>query len=83
MDITHGLIVVAATPTGPYAIDHRGALQFRAQLRHLCGIELGPPLVLAAMVDAQVLVVHPATVVAKLLAEHTAVLTSCGGSDVG
>jgi hypothetical protein len=83
MDIVHGLIVAAAAPTGPYVIDDRGALRLPAQLRHLCGIEPGPSLVLVltAVVDAQVLVVHPAITVAELLAGHyTTVLTGCGGS---
>jgi hypothetical protein len=79
MDIAHGLVVVAATPTGPHMIDHRGALPLPAQLRHLSRIEPGPPLVLAAAVAAQVVVVHPAVVVAELLAAHyTSLLTSRG-----
>jgi hypothetical protein len=62
-------------------IDRRGALPLPAQLRHLGGIEPGPPLVLAAAVAAQVLVVHPAVIVAELLAAHyTTVLTGRGGS---
>jgi hypothetical protein len=81
MDIVHGLIVVAAAPTGPYVIDDRGALRLPAPLRHLSRIEQGPPLVLSAVVDAQVLVVHPATLVAEMLAGHyTTMLTSGGGS---
>jgi hypothetical protein len=81
MDIVHGLIVVAAAPTGPHLVDERGALRLPAQLRHLCGIEQGPPLVLTAVVDAQVLVVHSAIMVAELLAGHyTTLLTSSGGS---
>jgi hypothetical protein len=81
MDLLHGLIVVAAAPAGPHAVDPRGALRLPAALRHLCGIEPGPPLVLAAAVAAQVVVVHPAIMVAELLAAHyTSLLTSRGAS---
>jgi hypothetical protein len=81
MDIAHGLIVVAAAPTGPHAVDPRGAVRLPAALRHLCGIKPGPPLVLAAAVAAQMVVVHPALVVAELLAAHyTSLLTSRGDS---
>jgi hypothetical protein len=81
IDTLHGVIVIAANPTGPHAVDHRGALQLPAALRHLCGIEPGPPLVLAAAIPAQVVVAHPAIVVAELLAAHyTTLLTNHGAS---
>jgi len=70
MDTMHGLIVIAATSTGQHSIDHRGAISLPVALRRLCGIECGPPLVLAAAIPEQVMVVHPATVVAHLLAIH-------------
>lgn len=70
MDTMHGVILIAATPTGLHAIDHRGAIKLPATLRRLCGIEYGPPVVLAAVVPEQVMVVHPSTTVAHLLATH-------------
>ncbi|WP_186382725.1 hypothetical protein [Amycolatopsis rhizosphaerae] len=36
----------------------------------MCGIEPGPPLVLAAAAREQILVVHPAATLARLLASH-------------
>jgi len=36
----------------------------------MCGIEPGPPVILAALVDTQTLVIYPAEVVSQLLAAH-------------
>lgn len=70
MDTMHGMILIADTPTGLHTIDHRGAIKLPATLRRLCNIEYGLPLVLAAVVPEQVMVVHPSTTVAHLLASH-------------
>ncbi|MFL6143532.1 MAG: hypothetical protein ACJ72N_16910 [Labedaea sp.] len=78
MDTMHGMIVIAAAPEGAYVVDARGAVTLPAALRHLCGIEPGLPLVLAAAVAEQVLVVHPADVVARLLAGHYTDLLGVG-----
>jgi hypothetical protein len=48
MDTMHGMILIATTPTGLHAINHRGAIKLPATLRRLCNINYGPPLVLAA-----------------------------------
>jgi hypothetical protein len=85
MDALHGMIVIAAAFTSDHAddlaghaagqgvghvVDHRGAIKLPAPLRRLCGIGQGPPLVLAAAVPDQVMVVHPSATVARLLAAH-------------
>jgi hypothetical protein len=70
MDTMHGMILIAASIDGRHTIDHRGAIKIPATLRRLCGIEYGPPLVLAAVVPEQMMVVHPSTTVAQLLACH-------------
>ncbi|MGH3761353.1 hypothetical protein [Actinophytocola sp.] len=73
MDTLHGLILIAAAPAGQrgqHIVDHRGAIKIPASLRRLCGIEYGPPVVLAAAVPDQVMVVHPSATVAQLLAAH-------------
>lgn len=51
------------------------ALPLPAAARRMCGIEPGPPLVLAAAVADQLLVVHPVVTVARLLAGHYRDLT--------
>jgi len=70
LDIAHGLIVVASALAGRHIIDNRGTLALPAAARRMCGIESGPPVVLTAAVHEQVLVIHPAAVVARLLAAH-------------
>lgn len=70
MDTLHGMILIAAIPAGHHIVDHRGAIKLPASFRRLCGIDYGPPLVLAAAIPEQVMVVHPAAVVARLLATH-------------
>jgi bifunctional DNA-binding transcriptional regulator/antitoxin component of YhaV-PrlF toxin-antitoxin module len=70
MDTIHGMILIATTPTGLHTIDHRGAIKLPATLRRLCNINYGPPLVLTAAIPKQVMVVHPAIVVADMLASH-------------
>jgi hypothetical protein len=66
LDTVHGVIVIAPDPAGRHVVDHRGAVTLPAAARRMCGIEPGPPLVLAAAVREQVLVVHPAATVAGL-----------------
>lgn len=70
MDTMHGMILIAATRTGQHTVDVRGAISLPAALQHLCGIEPGPPLVLAAAIPEQVMVIHPADTIARLLAAH-------------
>lgn len=70
MDTLHGMILIAAIPTGRHVVDPRGGIGLPTALRHLCGIDHGPPLVLAAAIPEQVMIVHPSTVVAHLLATH-------------
>jgi hypothetical protein len=72
LDVAHDLIVVRPAPTGPHILDHRGALHLPAAARHMCGIHPGPPVVLAASLADDVLVIHPAELVARLLATHYA-----------
>jgi hypothetical protein len=70
MDTLHGMIVIAAAQAGRHAVDRRGGIGLPAALRRMCGISCGPPLVLAAAVPKQVMVIHPATTVASLLTGH-------------
>jgi hypothetical protein len=70
LDSIDGLIVVASAPAGRHVIDGHGGLPLPAAARRMCHIEPGPPLVLAAAIADQVLVIHPAAMVARLLAAH-------------
>lgn len=78
MDALHGLIVVAAVPDGPYAVDGRSAIGLPAPLRRLCGIAPDPPVVLAAVAAEEVLLVHPPAMLTGLLARHYASLLGGG-----
>jgi hypothetical protein len=79
LDVDHGLIVVQPSSTGSHALDSRGALPLPAAARRMSGIGSGPPVVLAASVPEQSLVIQPAALVARLLAAHYANLL--GGHD--
>lgn len=59
LDTTHDTIVVSSFPGCRHRIDDRCALALPAAARRMCGITIGPPVVLVASVDEQVLVVHP------------------------
>jgi hypothetical protein len=72
LDVVHGLIVVQPDRTGPHVMDSRGALHLPAAARRMCSVDLGPPVVLAASVPEQTLVIHPEKVAARLLASHYA-----------
>ncbi len=67
-----GQTVVSSPPIsiGLHVIDDRGAIKLPTALRRLCGLECGVPVVLAAVVPEQVMVVHPSATVAQLLANH-------------
>jgi hypothetical protein len=82
LDSVDGLIVIAPAPAGRHIIDRRSGLPLPAAVRRMCGIKPGPPLVLAAAVADQVLVIHAAATVARLLAAHyTDLLTqACEGN---
>lgn len=75
LDTVGELIVIAPDPAGWHRIGSRGAVTLPAAARRMCGIDPGPPLVLAAAVAEQLLVVHPAATVARLLAGHYRELT--------
>jgi hypothetical protein len=70
LDVVHGLIIAQAAPTGPHVLDSRGALHLPAAARRMCGISADPLVVLAASAPEQTLLLHPAGIVARLLASH-------------
>ncbi|WP_219413447.1 hypothetical protein [Pseudonocardia nigra] len=72
LDTGSGVIAVTSVPGGRYRVDGRGALALPAAARRMCGITIGPPVVLVAAAHEQILLVHPAATVARLLAGHYA-----------
>jgi len=52
-----------------HAVGDRGELALPAAARRMCGIATGPPVLLVAALPHDVLAVHPAHLIAGLLAD--------------
>jgi hypothetical protein len=70
--VVAGVLVIGSTPTGLHIVGDRGVLTLPAAARSMCHIEPGQPVVLLALLPQNVLVVHPASTVTGLLAQHHA-----------
>jgi hypothetical protein len=70
IDTVDGVIVIRSVAGGGHRIDDRRALALPASARRMCGIAIGPPIVLVAAVPEQTVLVHPAITVTRLLAPH-------------
>ena len=70
LDVSHEAIVMMGAAAGAHRIDDRGAVALPAAARWMCGIPTGLPVVLIAIVHRQLLIVHPARTVARVLAAH-------------
>jgi hypothetical protein len=72
--VVAGAIVIGSAATGLHAVGGRGELSLPAAARRMCGIAPGMPVLVVACPARDVLVVHPASLVAELLcrwyAEH-------------
>jgi hypothetical protein len=67
--VTDGVLVVGSAPGGLHMVGDRGELGLPVAARRMCGITPGPPVLLAAALPRDVLLVHPAYLVAGLLAD--------------
>lgn len=63
------VIVLVADPAGHHRVDKRGAVTLPAAARQMCGIELGPALVLTGSACEHTLFVHSAKILTRLLAD--------------
>lgn len=73
--VSHGLIVVAADPTGPRALDARGQLFVPVTTLRSCGLHGNELVLLAALPHRRRLILHPPAVLDRLTeAAHTAAL---------
>ncbi|WP_306215625.1 hypothetical protein [Actinoplanes sp. RD1] len=63
-------LIIGSSPTGRQKIGVRGELAVPGSTRAMLGLDEDPRVVLVAALDSRVLVVHPHTVVAQLLAGH-------------
>lgn len=67
-----GMLIVGSAHDGRHQIGSRSELPLPAPARRMCGIKSGQPVLLAAFVTHDLLVVHPASTVIRLLADlHT------------
>lgn len=67
--VTEDVLVVGSAPAGLHVVGDRGELGLPAAARRMCGITVGPPVLLVAALPRDVLVVHPAHLIAQLLAD--------------
>ncbi|KAB1099035.1 AbrB/MazE/SpoVT family DNA-binding domain-containing protein [Micromonospora aurantiaca] len=66
------MLVIGMAENGRYRVGSRGALPLPSSARRMCGIEPGEPVLLAALIAQGLLVVHPVSTVARLVADlHT------------
>lgn len=70
--VVAGALVVGAAPTGPNIVGSRAVLTLPAAARSMCGIEPGHPVVLLASPSQNLLVIHPAGTIIRLLVQHHA-----------
>lgn len=64
-----GVLVIASANEGGHGVGSRGQLPLPASARRMCRIESGQPVLLAALVAHDLIVVHSISAVARLLAD--------------
>jgi hypothetical protein len=67
IDVVDGVVVVAAAVAGRHMVSARSELTVPAATGQLCGIERGSPVLLAGYPAADLVVIHPVSIVARLL----------------
>lgn len=72
LDVVTGALVVGSSATGRHTVGSRGGIRLPAAARRMCGIEPGPPVLVIASIPLDVLVIHPASTVARLILQHHA-----------
>jgi hypothetical protein len=70
--VVAGVLVVGSMPGRLHGVGARGVLRLPAAARSMCAIQPGVPVVLHASPGQNVLVVHPASTITRLLAQHHA-----------
>ncbi|MEV6524534.1 hypothetical protein AB0M43_21480 [Longispora sp. NPDC051575] len=78
MDTRGGALIVSGNPSGLHVVGGRRELALPSALRDMCGIVPGQSVLLAAMVEHDLLVIHSAGTVASLLAGLHARITGAG-----
>lgn len=82
VEVSARMAMLRLEPQGRFVIDSRGQVFLPSAVRTLFGVGTGDRVVLVAVPGSGVLLVHPVSVVAELLAGfYTS--TAAGGADVG
>jgi hypothetical protein len=76
-----GMLIIASAAAGEHVVGSREELPLPAAARQMCGIVAGQPLLLAALIAYDLLVIHSARSVAWRLADLHA--QAIGARDVG
>ncbi|MFI6244429.1 hypothetical protein ACIBEF_31730 [Micromonospora sp. NPDC050795] len=63
------MIIVTPADDGRHQVGSRGELPLPASARQMCRVEPGQPVLLAAFITHDLLVVHPVGTVARLLSD--------------
>ncbi|GLL02156.1 hypothetical protein [Dactylosporangium matsuzakiense] len=72
IDVNHSTVLIRAEADGRHSIGARGDLALPVAVRQMCAINTGDMVVLAAEPAHDLLILHPAATVARLLADlHT------------
>lgn len=79
--VVDGVLVVGSNLAGLHLVSDRGELGLPAAARRMCGITPSRPVLLVAALPRDVLIVHPAHLIAGLLADWYA--TRAGESGAG
>jgi hypothetical protein len=80
IDTVEDVIVIRSLAGGGHHMDDRRALALPVAARRMCGIAIGPPVVLVAAVPEQTVLIHPAITVIRLLAAHYRTLIGTHGA---
>ncbi|MEU7613869.1 hypothetical protein [Micromonospora sp. NPDC049204] len=69
IQLCHDMLVITSARDDRYQVGSRGELPLPASARQMCRIEPGQPVLLAAFITYDLLVVHPVGTVARLLTD--------------
>ncbi|WP_431932125.1 hypothetical protein [Micromonospora sp. RP3T] len=75
VDVVTGVILITPAADGAHVVGAREELPLPAAARHLCGIAIGVPVLLAALPRRNRIVVHPSHTITAVLADlHARIL---------
>lgn len=70
MQVLHGAVVLQKYRGGPFVLARRGSVKIPAPIRHWCAINSGDQVLLAAVPEHDVLLLHPAATLDEMVLEY-------------